>query len=380
MSKERYFGLSPRIARWKLDTTIENWLAFKADDSIFFRFLYLMYYAIFDRKYYLKGREMAYATIKSNIIVDEWNLAPAEIVDDMIFCLHRYGISFQDYVAFDFPRKSPLARNEYISDKLRYHYCDILNKENIEALMTDKFACYQAYNQFYKRDLIGCYNMNDSDEFIKFCAKHTSFIYKPLDSHSGKGIEIINTNIQFKAIDFFNQKIKDGPFVVEELIQQGTEMARLHPSSINTLRVVTFRNGDNVDILLVLLRVGIGNSIVDNGGAGGLMANVSVESGVVDSKGVNFAGAEYILHPDTKVPILGYQIPQWAEAKEFVAQLVKHVEGTTFISWDIAYCKSGWCLVEANDCGAMTGEQMTLRRGLKKELFVLMDKYFAARS
>ena len=380
MHKDRYFGLSPRIARWKLDTPIENWLALKADNSVFFRSLYLMYYAIFDRKYYLKGREMAYAAIKDHVIAKGWNHPADKIVDDMIYCLHRYGISFQDYIAFDFPRKSPFARNEYISDKLRYHYCDILNKEDIEALMTDKYTCYQTYKQFYKRDLIGCYEISDLNEFITFCDKHTSFIYKPLDAHSGRGIEIINTDVQFSAADFFNQKIQYGPFVVEELIKQGVEMARLHPSSINTLRVVTFRNGDTVDILLALLRIGVGNSVVDNGGAGGVMANVDIESGVIDSKGVNFAGFRYLLHPDTKVSILGYQIPQWVEAKDFVSQLAKHIEGTTFISWDIAYCQSGWCLVEANDCGAMAGEQMTLPRGLKNKLHVLMDKYFANRS
>ena len=380
MYKKKYFGLSPRIARWKLDTAIENWLALKAENSVFFKFLYLTYYAIFDRKYYLKGREMAYTAIKNHIIVNEWNLTTDEIVDDMIYCLHRYGISFQDYIAFDFPRKSPFARNEYISDKLRYYYCDILNKEDIEALMTDKYTCYETYKQFYKRELIGCYNISDLDEFVKFCNKHSAFIYKPLGSHSGRGIEIVNTNVLFTPAEFFNQKIETGPFVVEELIQQGAEMAQLHPASINTLRVVTFRNGDQVDILLALLRIGVGNSVVDNGGAGSVMANVDIELGVVDTKGVNFAGAKYILHPDTKVSILGYQIPQWVEAKDFVTQLAKHIEGTTFISWDIAYCESGWCLVEANDCGAMAGEQMTLKRGLKKELFVLMDKYFSSRS
>lgn len=380
MHKERYFGLSPRIARWKLDTVIENWLALKADNNNFFKSLYLTYYAIFDRKYYLKGREMAYAAIKNQIAVNEWSLTTDEIVNDMIYCLHRYGISFQDYVAFDFPRKSSLARNEYISDKLRYHYCDILNKENIEALMTDKYTCYQTYKPFYKRDLTGCYDISDLDEFIKFCNKHTSFIYKPLDSHSGRGIEIINIDSRFSAEIFFNQKIQDGPFVVEELIHQSPEMARLHPSSINTLRVVTFCNGGNVDILLALLRIGVGNSVVDNGGAGGVMANVDIDLGIVDSKGTNFAGSKYILHPDTKVSILGFQIPQWTEAKDFVTQLAKHIDGTTFISWDIAYSQSGWCLVEANDCGAMAGEQMTLPRGLKNKLHVLMDKYFAIRS
>ena len=376
MSKEKYFGLSSRIARWKIDNAIENWLASKAEHSIFFRFLYLKYYAYFDRKYYLKGRQMAYSALKNYIASKEWEQTVDVIVDDMIYCLHRYGISFQDYLAFDFPRKTSIARNEYISDKLRYYYCDILNDKEIEGLMTDKFRCYQAYKQFYKREILGCYSINDLNAFVSFSINHKSFIYKPLGSHSGNGIEIVNTDNLFNAEDFFNQRMQFGPFVVEELIKQGSELAYLHPNSVNTLRVVTFRNDDKVDILLALLRIGKDNSVVDNGGAGGIMTNVNIGLGIVDSVGLDFKGTTYTIHPDTKVPLIGFQLPQWKEAKDFITNLARHIKGTTFISWDIAYSQLGWCLVEANDCGAMTGEQMTLKRGLKKELFLLMDEYF----
>ena len=53
--KDRYFGMSPRIARWKLDTPFENWLGYKADKSEFWKKLYVIYYKIFDRKYYKGG-------------------------------------------------------------------------------------------------------------------------------------------------------------------------------------------------------------------------------------------------------------------------------------------------------------------------------------
>ena len=42
--KDRYFGMSPRIARWKLDTPFENWLGYKADKSEFWKKLYVIYY------------------------------------------------------------------------------------------------------------------------------------------------------------------------------------------------------------------------------------------------------------------------------------------------------------------------------------------------
>lgn len=37
MQKERYFGMSSRIARWKIDNPFENWLTYKADSSLFWK-------------------------------------------------------------------------------------------------------------------------------------------------------------------------------------------------------------------------------------------------------------------------------------------------------------------------------------------------------
>lgn len=44
MRKEKYFAISPRIARWKLDNSLENWLSYKADFSEFWRKIYILYY------------------------------------------------------------------------------------------------------------------------------------------------------------------------------------------------------------------------------------------------------------------------------------------------------------------------------------------------
>lgn len=93
MEKEKYFGMSPRIARWKLDTPIENWLSYRADHSSFFKRLYLFYYFLFDRKYYLVGRQMAKKVFTSHASSDGVSDINA-VVNDMIYCLHRFGISF----------------------------------------------------------------------------------------------------------------------------------------------------------------------------------------------------------------------------------------------------------------------------------------------
>lgn len=51
MYSDKYFGLSPRIARWKIDTPFENWLSKEADKSEFWKRMYVAYYKIFDNEY-----------------------------------------------------------------------------------------------------------------------------------------------------------------------------------------------------------------------------------------------------------------------------------------------------------------------------------------
>ena len=55
MKRDKYYGLSPRIAVWKIDNTIENWLSYKADHSEIWKWVYVSYYRYADKKYYQGG-------------------------------------------------------------------------------------------------------------------------------------------------------------------------------------------------------------------------------------------------------------------------------------------------------------------------------------
>ena len=87
-----------------------------------------------------------------------------------------------------------------------------------------------------------------------------------MKGHSGQGIKIYR-NYKL-GISLFDDVIKYGPFVVEELIEQGDELAVIHKESINTVRLVTFKVKNNVHIIGGALRMGVGASTVDNAGAG----------------------------------------------------------------------------------------------------------------
>ena len=320
--KDRYFGISPRIAKWKINTPFENWLSHKADYSEFWKKIYVLYYKIFDSKYYKGGIPFIKEAIESR--KEEWkDYEESYIIRDMIYCLHRFGLSFQDYCIYNLIDKKSLYKESFVSDKLRYHYCDILNAKEIFPLMTNKYKCYQEYKKFFKRDVIGCFSEKDYPTFKEFINKHHEFIYKPLEEHSGHGIS--KYLLEENEKDFFFQKIKMGAFVLEEIIEQDPYLANIHPQSVNTFRVVTFTIGEEVNILGITWRIGLGDAVLDNAGAGGIYASVEPLHGIVTTDAINHKGNHYYLHPDTGVQIIGYKLPKWNEAKSFIQELATHL-------------------------------------------------------
>lgn len=374
MESDRYFGISDRIAKWKDISGFEEQLGRAAENSWESRRLYAEYYRQLDSEYYEKGKEFALRLYENN--QDPTKPEDFEVTYiDMVYCLHRYGLSFQDYCIYGLHNKSEHSRRQFVADKLRYHYCDILNGKDVSELMTDKYACYTAYRQFFKRKVVPVLSNRDKEEFLEFIKENDSIVYKPLTDHSGHGISLVKTR-EIDTERWFDETVSERPGIVEELIIQGSEMSRLNPKSVNTCRVMTFTIGEKANIIGVTLRIGVGDSMKDNAGSGGIYASVDPESGILQSDAKNYNNRHYLFHPTTKTEIAGFRLPEWDEAKNLIQKMATSRTGTTLAAWDIAYSDKGWCMVEANENGDWGIIQSNLERGKKKELYGLMDEYF----
>ena len=375
MNKDKYFGLSKRIFPWKEPSEFEQALAEAATENPEIKRLYAQYYRHLNKKYYEGGYAFArklFDIHSKDFIGEDFD----HIYEDMVYCLHKYGLSFEDYCVFNLHRKSESQRNSYVSDKLRYYYCDILNAPDVEALMTNKYSCYLEYQPFYKRDMVLIERPEDKDKFQNFLKNHPRFIYKPIGDHSGHGIAIIDSS-ETDMDGWFEKITEEAPGVVEELMIQGEELNRINPTSVNTCRIMTFTIGDEVTLFAGVLRMGVGDSTTDNAGAGGIYASIDTETGIIRSDARNYANDHYLYHPTTGTLIPGFRLPEWNEAVELIKQMARHRKGTTLIAWDIAYTDKGWCMVEANDNGAWQIIQSNLDNGKKRELYKLMDRYFS---
>lgn len=143
--------------------------------------------------------------------------------------------------------------------------------------------------------------------------------------------------------------------------------ASLHPQSVNTVRISTLKIGGKIHIIHPFFRVGRGEDVVDNAAKGGIFGVIDKETGIV-TRACDELGNRYVVHPDTKKPIVGFSIPQWEVAVDLSLKLAKVVPESVFTGWDLALTDKGWVMVEGNSRGQFICFQMATQNGFRKEL------------
>ena len=161
----------------------------------------------------------------------------------------------------------------------------------------------------------------------------------------GRGIYVVNSIDDLKQTA---KKICTENVIIEEFITQHPDMV-FGNKSVNTIRMFTIldKHGD-VHFIKGILRSGVGDTIVDNYCAGGVIYPVDVESGIVEDAGMNFLGQECVVHPGTDIVMLGYQIPHWYKVKEELTRAAKHIPSMRFVGWDVAITPDGVDIIEGN--------------------------------
>lgn len=131
--------------------------------------------------------------------------------------------------------------------------------------------------------------------------------------------------------------------VIQLPVQQHGDIAAINGTSLNTLRVNTYRRRDGEIVHLgTFLRMGRQGSRVDNTGAGGLYCGVDAERGVLHADGYNKDGSRvYQAHPDSGLPFAGRSVPGFAAARDAYLEAHRRLPWIDLASWDVAIDAAG---------------------------------------
>ena len=275
----------------------------------------------------------------------------------------------EEYFSYHYESLTRKERRKYVLNWEKDVFANKVNNKSVQKLLDDKYASYMHFRQFYQREMVLIDFNDDLSKAKSFFEAHPKAIIKKNTGGSGHGVQIVNTH-DYPGIDnlYFSLKeqYESKKIILEELIQQHPKMSSLHPQSVNTLRMPTIHVKDEILFFHPGMRIGRGDSIVDNGGSGGILAAIDEQTGCIKAAAIE-DGTDYIVHPDTNIPLIGFQIPLWEEAKAFTMKLMQALPEGVYISWDIALTEKGWVMVEGNSRGQFFGRQLPIHKGVRDE-------------
>lgn len=293
------------------------------------------------------------------------------------------------------------SRNEHYS--VRYiptclYHSDVIYKLNnykLRHAYVDK-SIYDIYfsdvhrPKTFIKNINGYYYDNKNpitaEEAIERCQNLIGAVSKPTQEGMwGSGVRVFSTKdgILDDGSDIqslMNQYGKN--FIIQERIVQHKAMELLNPTSLNTLRVLSYRQGNEIFVLYAVVRIGRKGQSVDNETAGGINADIDLSSGRIIDCAYGKPSEKKIFTTDIGTALKGFQIPGFTKVLSEVKDLHLRLPYFNLVGWDFGIDKDeNPIMIEWNRCpdlsqtahgpafGDMTEEIFNRIRSLKDTRF-----------
>lgn len=174
-----------------------------------------------------------------------------------------------------------------------------------------------------------------------------------------------------------------GDWIVQARVEGHPELRDLALNALSTARITTMRNErGGLELVTSVLRfAGSPDAAVDNLAAGGLLAPVDPETGVLGPACYGRKPGDLARHPATNAAIEGRLLPLWPEARDLV--LRAHDEAFSrysMIGWDVGIGSQGPVLIEGNGKPGLFAAQRATRQGIGETRFGELIRYHLAQS
>lgn len=267
---------------------------------------------------------------------------------DVLWCAARYGAGYYDYVMFGFYDMTGKQRDTYLTRVRNKKVMDLMNDYAYEEDFADKLRFNETFARFVGRKTLNGETATP-EQLAEFLEGQEAIFAKI--NRGGCGQDVYKLYVKdFESPEAMLQYIREKNLVVlEHVLPQHPEMARLHPSSVNCLRITTDLVDDTVYIAYVVVKMGRGGGVCDNSGQGGILCRVDENTGKICSVATDDYFNIFEKHPDTGVELIGYQIPMFEEAIACAKEAAMVIPQIRHIGWDIGITPDGPAIIEGNE-------------------------------
>ena len=261
-----------------------------------------------------------------------------------------HGANKVDYFQYGFYYKRRPCREQFVTIKklrLFHHTC---NDQEKRLIFAEKARFANEFRDYLGRDVLDMTSVS-FQEFEAFAKTHDKMFLKPADGTYGRGVSIIECGLETDLRALYDS-LAGRSILAEEVIHQHPAMAAFNESSLNSVRIVTLvrANGEPVILPGAAIRIGRKGRIADNFHHNGIAAQIDIETGIVCSTAIDKTGNRHVSHPDSGLPVIGFQIPMWSEVCKRVKQAALVYPEVRYVGWDVAVTNDNRVvLVEGND-------------------------------
>ena len=282
------------------------------------------------------------------IVKEKSGHSKARTFCSMLWCGLRYGAGYYDYVMFGFYDMNGRQRNTYLTRVRNKKVCETLNDYRYAEEFDDKLRFNARFSSYLHRAWLNGETATE-EEFSAFLQGQEAVFAKPNHGSCGNGVE------KLKVADFADPAamlsyVREKKLVVlEHALPQHPDMARLHPQSVNTMRIVTDFVGDTIHIAYIVVKIGRGGGCCDNTGQGGMLCRVDPKTETICSVATDDYFNVFEKHPDTGVEFKGYPIPMLPEAIALAKQAAREIPQMRHVGWDVAITPDSPAIIEGNE-------------------------------
>lgn len=307
-------------------------------------------------------------------IIKEMKWSERKYLLELLKARNNCGCNSKEFYILGLYKMKPEEQKKYITMEshlqMQIRYTDFANSYEC---FKNKIKFNETFNKFVSRKWFKSNELKYED-FLKKTKEITNIIYKPISLSSGKGIVKFDLKKKNKK-EIYEYIIHNDEAIIEEFINQHKFMSDIYPNSVNTIRVMSLVKNGKCHILNSAIRIGK-TKYVDNFSAGGILAGINVDTGIVETNGVDGEGNIFSNHPTTNHKIKGIQIPYWDKIKKTVKEASMIVKDSPYVGWDICILKNGDIeLIEGNHDQYATMIQYPYAIDLNKGIKYTIEPY-----
>ncbi len=282
------------------------------------------------------------------VIRERSGKARIPLLFDMLKCAVKYNAGYMDYKIAEMWDLNDAQRRTVITRGISNSIVRRMNDKADWHFFDDKTQFNELFKEWIPRKWLLIDENTDPAALAPLTGPGKALIGKPLEGSSGQGIQKYEPEAWADGPEAFLRRLRDdGIGILEEMVVQHPEMARMCPTSVNTCRIATLLGDKRQGIVYAFLRIGNGK-VMDNVDCGGMAARIDLDSGKLLTVGADKAGNRYEKHPITGTDIIGFTIPYWEEAKQMCLDAAKKVPSMRFVAWDVAITADGPTFIEGN--------------------------------